>query len=622
MRLIQLGLARTNPTVGRLRTNTDRLIEFALEMGKSDVTVGVFPEQAISGYPAEDLVQWGRFVEAQRVELERFASETKAFSTVYAVGLTVGVAGELYNVAALVHRGSILAFVPKEKLPTYNVFYEARTFSRGGPGLELEASGVPLGDYIFQFDFGTLALEVCEDIWSADGPMKRRCYSGAELVCNLSASPFRAGQQATRRELLATRSADHQTTIAYCNLVGANDGLVFDGGGFVHQNGRPILEAPRFSEGISVATVDLDRTTRSRREATTWRSDLEIFRSQELPIEPLRFTETTAKTDALAYPPPAPGTSYFLPAASGNTLSPRDAWLDELFEVLTLGVADYYLKTGCFRSIGIALSGGRDSALTAVIAWKALERIPGGALHTFFMSTRYSSHATRMASEALAKELGAAFLALSIDQELETELAAQRAMLEGTEPSALSIQNTQARIRASRMWNWANSSGALFLQTGNMSEKALGYTTVAGDLEGALSVIANLPKTVVNAMLERLRVRFGLASIDKVLATVPGPELAENQSGENELMPYDVLDACLYLYVGEKLSLEDLAHALASSFPDRGPEALKAWSEKFVRLFTQSIFKWVRAPLCLHVGALDLDRERALQLPVVQKREW
>jgi NAD+ synthase (glutamine-hydrolysing) len=213
---------------------------------------------------------------------------------------------------------------------------------------------------------------------------------------------------------------------------------------------------------------------------------------------------------------------------------------------------------------------------------------------------------------------------LTIEDAFLREIEATRAMLGagGPAPTPITEQNVQARIRGTRMWNWANTSGALFLQTGNMSEKSLGYTTVGGDLEGAYSVIANLPKTVVIALLDRLYRRFGFEGIRLTLATTAGPELAADQSGEAELMPFEVLDACLYLYAGEKLAPDEVARALPSLFPDRDPKQLAAWAEKFARLFTQSIFKWVQSPLAVHVGSLELDRERALQLPVVQRREW
>ena len=195
-------------------------------------------------------------------------------------------------------------------------------------------------------------------------------------------------------------------------------------------------------------------------------------------------------------------------------------------------------------------------------------------------------------------------------------------MLGGKPPTELTRQNIQARIRGQRMWNWANSSGALFLQTGDMSEKAVGYTTIGGDLEGALSVIANVPKTVVIALLERLETRFGFKGVSATLHTDPGPELADKQVAENELMPFPVLDACLHLYAGEKMSPHEMGVALKSLFPDYPAEQLAKWAERFTRLFSQSIYKWVQSPLSLHVGSLDLDRERALQMPVVQKNEW
>lgn len=635
MRLVKIGVASVNATVGAVRSNVDRCLRLAHAMAKDDVTVAAFPEQVIGGYAAEDLVQWGAFVKSQRAELDRFARETQELPTVFAIGLTVGVGGDLFNAAAVVHRGAILALVPKEKLPTYNVFYETRTYSRGTPYMDLDADGIPLGDFVFTFDFGTIAAEVCEDIWSPEGPMRRRCYSGAEIVLNLSASPFRSGVTDTRRELIATRAADNQTAIAYANLVGGNDSLVFDGGGFINQNGRPMAEAPRFEEGYTAASVDLDRTVRCRHEATTWRADLEDFRRREESVPELASDAPTADRSRLSYPAPPAGTSFFLPSAAIPARSRRAELLDDFFEVLALGVADYKNKIG-FRSIGVALSGGRDSLLTLLIAWRAIARLHPdldadalgaampGLLHAFYMPTRFSSEGTERASAQIARDLGIAYTVAPIEDAFARELAATTEMLGagGPAPTELTKQNIQARIRGTRMWNWANSSGALFLQTGNMSEKALGYTTVGGDLEGAFSVVANLPKTVVIALLERLSERFGFEGIRLTLATTAGPELAENQSGEAELMPFEVLDACLYLFAGEKLAPEEVATALESIFPDRDREELAAYAAKFAKLFVQSIFKWTQAPLAIHMGSLDLDRERALQLPVVQKTEW
>ncbi len=376
MRLVKIGIASVNATVGAVRSNVDRCVHLAHALAEEGTTIALFPEQVIGGYAMEDLVQWRGFVATQRRELGRFARETAGHGTVFVIGVTVGVGGDLFNCGALVHRGKLLGLSPKEKLPTYNIFYEGRTFSRGTPHLALDAEGAFCGDRIYELDFGTVAIEVCEDIWSPDGPMRRRCYSGAELVCNLSASPFRAGVTGTRREMIATRASDNQCTVAYANLVGGNDGLVFDGGGYVNQNGRPMLDAPRWREGFATAVVDLDRTTRCRREASTWRSDLESFRREQRPVPVERVAGPTADRGRLAYPTPPSGTTFFLPSATAPTISPRDELLDEFYEALGLAVADYYRKVG-FRGIGVALSGGRDSLLTLLVAWRAAQIVAG-----------------------------------------------------------------------------------------------------------------------------------------------------------------------------------------------------------------------------------------------------
>ncbi len=629
MRLVKIGLSSVNPTVGAFRANVDRVLAQAVAMARDHVTVAVFPEQVVGGYAPEDLVQWQAFVERQWAELARFAEETAGLPMVSVLGVAVSHQGLRYNCAAVVAGGRVRGLVPKEKLPTYNVFYEGRTFSRGYPGMAERfrpPSGdeLPLGDLLFRFDFGLLAAEVCEDLWSADGPMRRRTYAGAELVANVSASPFRLGVDGTRRELVATRAGDHQCTIAYANLVGANDGLIFDGGGFVNQNGKWMGEAPRFSEGFHAATVDLDRTWRLRTENTTWRTDRESYVSRHPALQVVEVPTLRTRRETLKYPVPK-HQSFFLPGPETRRTT-REALCEDLLDALALGVGDYFEKTGAFSKVGIALSGGRDSLLTLLIAhrWakKARPASPGSLIETFYMPTRFSSDGTRDAAETIAKELGVRFTVVSIDEAFEREMEAAQKMLGSAELTPITRQNVQARLRAQRMWNWANTSGGLFLQTGNMSEKAVGYTTVGGDLMGALAVISNLPKTVVMYLLDYLLEKTGYQGIKKVISRPAGPELAPNQVGEDELMPFPVLDACFHLFAGEKLSPGEVLAALEPMFPEHPKDRLEAWVKKFVKLFTQSIYKWVQSPLSLHVGNLDLDRERALQLPVVTKTDW
>ena len=638
MRLVKIAVASVNTTVGAVTSNVDRAIAVARAAASEGATIVAFPEQLISGYPPEDLVQWRGFVDAQWHELKRFAYETQELGCASAIGVTAASGALVYNCAALVHGGVIWGLVPKEKLPTYNVFYEGRTFARGGPefgGGALELDGVPIGDLVFHLDFGALALEVCEDIWSPEGPMRRRCYAGAELVVNLSASPFRVGIASTRREMICTRAADNQATVAYANLVGANDGLVFDGGGFVAQNGRLLLEAPRFREGFSATTVDLDRTRRLRSENTTFRLDQESATASWRSVRQVVVSAPTAGRERLRYPVPAHG-SFFLPAPDrAPPASARADFCEELLDALALGVGDYFEKIGCWNTIGVALSGGRDSLLCLLIArrwidrrWAALDAPARQAkareiLRAFFLPTRFSSPETRRAAEVAAEELGAPLAIVSVDEAFARELVAIEAMLQpGESVTQMARQNVQARIRAERMWSWSNCAAGLFLQTSNMSEKAVGYSTIGGDGEGALAVVANLPKTVVNFLLDYLLEMTGSEGIRLTLIKPASAELAEDMEDEKDLMPFPVLDACFALYAGEKMAPDEVAEVLRALFPNEDRSRLDEWTEKFTRLFTQSIYKWVQAPLSLHVGNLDLERERALQLPVVQRSEW
>jgi NAD+ synthase (glutamine-hydrolysing) len=627
MRLVKVGLASVNSTVGALRANVDRAIGLAQRMAADGVTVGLFPEQMVGGYPPEDLLQWRTFVDHQWGELLRFAEATARLPAVFVLGVAVAVDGLRYNCAAVVAGGKVRGVIPKEKLPTYSVFYEGRNFARGFPFQDERYRGVPLGDFLFRFDFGVLAAEVCEDMWSADGPIRRRTYSGAELVCNLSASPFRIGIQQTRRELVATRAADHQCTLAAVNTVGSNDGLIFDGGGLLYQNGKLVLEAPHFAEGFDAAVVDLDRTARLRSENTTWRVDRESYcaRTPRVPVIEVPASEFSTDRSRLAYPAPV-HRSFFLPAERPSR-SLREAMCEDILDALALGVGDYFEKTRAFTCMGISLSGGRDSLLTLLIAHRYARRArpqnPGSLLRAFYMPSRFSSPETRKAAETICAELGVPLKVISIDDAFERELEKVKAMLgEGQTVTPITKQNIQARLRAQRMWSWSNSAGGLFLQTGNMSEKAVGYTTVGGDLMGALAVIANVPKTVVMYLLDYLLEKTNLEGIRLAMAKAPGPELAPDQKGEEELMPFPILDACFYLFAEEKLAPAEMMQALTAMFPETPGELMQAHVEKFVRLFQQSIYKWVQAPLSLHIGSLDLERERALQIPVVTRPDW
>jgi NAD+ synthase (glutamine-hydrolysing) len=634
MQLLKIGLVNLNPTVGAFRGNVEKMIRFASETAAAQCGLAAFTEQVLPGYPTEDLVQWPGFVSAQFRALREFANATGklSFPTVFTVGLTVTDRGLLYNAVAVVAAGEIVGIVPKENLPNYDVFYERRVFALGIPRRVSAIEGVPFGDLLFRFPFGTLAVEVCEDLWVPDGPALRRAASGAEIVVNVSASPFRGGVVETRKELIATRAADHEVTLVYVNQFGGQDSLVFDGGGYVNQNGRMVYEAERWREGWSSVVVDVDRTRRRRRENTTYRAHAEAYLESHEPVRTLEAHLPGYQPPSSGYPSP-PTKNFFLPEPS----KPMNEvlWYEDLVAAMKTGLAGYFEKTGAFERLGVALSGGKDSALTLLIAWlyardRGLD--PKDFIHSFSMPTRFNSETTKGIARRLAEELGVTFREIPIEEAFEREVKAAEAMLSpGESLSRLTRQNIQARIRGMRMWNWANASRGMWLQTGNMSEKAVGYTTVGGDLMGAYSLLGNLPKTIVIRLLDYLREKHGLEALEALMKTEASAELEENQEDERDLMPFPVLDACFALFAGEKMMPVELYRAVRAMWtddelrkmrPDYRAGMLKDWVKRFCRLFVGSIFKWVQAPQAVHLGALDLDRERALQIPVVQSREW
>lgn len=572
-----LGLANLNPTVGAIESNTTKVIAAAHEFALQGCDIAVFSEMCIAGYPTEDLVLWPSFVEQQWTALERIAAEFKDTLMYIAVGLAVGHDERVYNCAALLRQGKILGIVPKQELPTYVIFYEARTFTAGERGQESEYRGVPFGDILFDTPHGRLALEICEDLWVESGPLMSRIERGAQLSINLSASPWRLGIVEARRELLCARSKAAGIPLVYVNQFGGNDSLVFDGSSLVAVDGALVLESERWIENRVVFDLSPQAECKGQKSA-------EFF--------------------------------------------------SELVHALTTGIADYFAKTGAFEKLGIALSGGKDSALVLLLACdaaKILGKRPDEFVCAFSLPTRYNSMETKNAARELARDLGVRFVEDSIEDAVETERAAARRMSGVSTLSPLTEQNIQARIRAQRMWNWSNQSRGLWLQAGNMSEKSVGYTTIGGDLSGGYAPIANVPKTVVTALIAHYQSALKLQSLENLLKLRPSAELAENQEDERDLMPYPVLDACFELFAGQKLTLPETYAELSRRFSDEElrkldpayqPGQLKEWVKKFARMFIASIYKWVQSPQGVHVSDLDLDRERALQLPVVQSMEW
>lgn len=636
MRRIKVAIASVGTTVGAIDSNTNTAIKFAHEMGKAGCAVGVFQEQLFGGYPAEDLIQASEFVSQQFTALQQFAIALRTYNTVFVVGIAVHHNGFPYNACAVVHSGRILGIVPKEDLPGYGVFDEPRVFSRGVPGTYGLINGVPFGDLVFKFPFGAMATFVCEETWTPEGPLSRRSVL-AELAAVINSSPNRVGVLDTRKQMLATRSADYECALVAAYQVGGNDSLAFDGGGFCFQNGQLIGEAQRFVEGVTVFEIDLQRTERMRKQNSTWRTRNEAYQKRE---DGPRVIEVPDGPECLdGFPSREFAERFdFLPA---NPVKREEAF-DDIVETIIMGLDGYYKKSGAFEGLDISLSGGWDSALTLILAklWadrqgKELSDIARRAhvaklVSCYSQPTHFNSDQTKSIARNLAEELGADFCEYPIEEPFHDEIQALIAITKRV-PKGTTPGNVQARIRAMRMWNISNVTNRLWLQTGNMSEKAVGYTTIGGDLMGGYSLIGNLPKTVVIEFTKHLGRKYGIKTVEALSKTRASAELEEDQFDEDQLMPFPVLDLCYLLFVGEMYSPADMYRILRARWTDEELRAmqanfeesmLKKWIEKFVRLFRISIYKWVQSPQAVHIGSLDLDRERALQIPVVHSHEY
>lgn len=605
MRLVKVGLAALDTSVGDCAGNVGRAVGAARALAADGASVALFPQRAVGGAPARGLSRWAGLLDAQWEALRDFARQTSALPLVSVLGVEVRQGGALLDCAAVVGGGVIHGLVPRERAARH----DEEGFARGRPGQREVHRGVPLGDVLFRCDFGLVSVLVGGDLWSACGPAQRRALAGAELTLCLASAPFVPGAAQTRRGLVGARAVDAQGVFAWVNQAGAQDGVVFDGGGFICDGERLALELPRFGSGHGAAVVDLGGVARRRASNPAWAEDAAA-------VAPAQVVEVPVAThrDGLTYPAP-PGGSDFMPAAGAA----REAFCEEVLDALALGIGDYYEKSGAFSRLGLALSGGRDSLLTLLIAHRWASRA-GVPIETFYMPTRNSSTKTRDAAALIAGELGVKHTVVPLDEAFEREVEAVKTMLpEGVPPTPVTVQNVQARLRSERMWNWANTSGALFLQTGNLSEKAMGYCTVGGDLMGALAVIAGLPKTVVVALLEHLHAKHGYRGIAATFEQPAGPELSPGQRGEDELMPFAVLDACIALVVRDALTPAEAVEAMAPRFPDVARPALEAFVAKFARHLSRSVFKWVQSPVALQPGLVD---DAALDLPALSRPGW
>jgi len=523
---VRLLLAQIDPTVGDLDGNAARVIDALAEARRRGADVVAFPELVISGYPPEDLLLKDHFLRGCEHALEQVAAACHGLVAVVGVPL-LEPDGGVANAAAVLAEGSVSAVYYKIRLPNYAVFDEERYFTPGRRVLVVQSSAARMG------------VNVCEDIWRPDGPTEEAAIQGgADLIINISMSPYHIGKGEEREKMLRDRALDAGAFVAYVNGVGGQDELVFDGHSLViGPDGEILMRGPQFSEAL--LTIDLDLATvqiapRKERAPSLW--GLEVV---EVGI---------SDSDA----PPAETSTVAAPPDLAAPLSPAAG----VYAALCLGVRDYVDKNG-FRRVVVGLSGGIDSALTACIAVDALgaERVTGVT-----MPSRYSSTGTRSDARETAENLGIEFLELPIEASFRAYLATLEGEFAGRDPDSTE-ENLQARIRGNLLMALSNKFGWLVLTTGNKSEMAVGYATLYGDMAGGFAVIKDVPKTLVYELSAyRNRLGPGAGPIpETTIIRPPSAELRPDQTDQDSLPPYEVLDAIIEAYVVNDESVPEIA---------------------------------------------------------------
>lgn len=573
MHSFRIALAQVNPTVGDLEGNVRRIRTYLQKARRAGADLVAFPELVVTGYPPEDLLLKPAFVEANLRALQDVVRATKGITVVLGF---IDREDDIFNAAALVHDGVQVGTYHKHHLPNYGVFDEHRYFQRG----EHILVGV-LGDV-------RIGLSLCEDIWQPTGPLAVQAVLGdVELAVNLSASPYNRGRTTERLQMLSTRARDHTVALAYVNMVGGQDELLFDGQSLLlDERGKLLARGKAFAEDLVLADLNLRNVFRTRllnpRRRAEKRDPIgETFPIREvgLPI-PQRPTKRRKRlAPALPSPP---------------------AEIEEVFHGLVLGTHDYLHKNG-FRKAVVGLSGGIDSSLTAAIAVEALGR---RNVYGVFMPSRHSSRQSRVDAEALARNLQIDFRVLPIDEVFNSHLQVLRPLFKGRRPD-VTEENLQARIRGNLLMALSNKFGWLVLTTGNKSETSVGYCTLYGDTAGGLAILKDVPKMTVYALSRFINERNGAEIIPRsVLEKAPSAELRPNQKDSDSLPPYEDLDPILHAYVEEDLSLEEIVQL------GHPREAV----EEILRLVDRNEYKRRQAPPGLRITAKAFGRDRRLPI--------
>ncbi len=565
---MRIALAQINPVVGDVAGNEQLVRTRLLEARAAGAQIVLFPELVLTGYPPEDLLLKEHVLADARAALDRLAGDAQGIVAV--VGFPER-AKDVYNAAAVLADGEVRAIYRKCQLPNYGVFDEHRYFQRGRDGGVIEVDGVLVG------------LTVCEDIWVPGPPASDEALAGARLIVNISASPYTAGKGQARERMIGQRARDELCAIAFCAQVGGQDELVFDGHSFVvDHTGAVVARAAQFQEELLVCTVDVAaagaaRLRDTRRRAAAYAAESEV-----------------ATLGAFLTERP----SYSADPPQGD-VAPLLSDVEEVYRALVLGTHDYVRKNG-FEHVVLGLSGGIDSALVACVAVDALG---ADAVTCVTMPSKYTSDGTFGDAQLIAANLGAELLELPISGVVAAYEEQLGAAFAGTQPD-LTEENLQARIRGNDLMALSNKFGHLVLTTGNKSEMAVGYSTLYGDSAGGFAVIKDVPKTLVYKLSEWRNTQPDAPIPQTIITRPPSAELRPDQTDQDSLPPYDVLDPILEGYVEQDLGREQLIA--------RGFDA--AVVDRIIRLVDLAEYKRRQQPPGIKITSRAFGRDRRMPI--------
>jgi NAD+ synthase (glutamine-hydrolysing) len=550
--ILRLYCSQINPTVGDFKGNFEKIAYHIDNAQKNNVKIIAFPELAVTGYPPEDLLLKPAFVEENLNYLEKIKNISG--NIIVIIGF-VNKTFEIYNSAAIICNKKIVSICNKQYLPNYSVFDEERYFQKGSSTAVYEIDGILFG------------VNICEDIYYSSGPLQLQSIAGgASLIINLSASPYHVEKIQDREKMLFARATDNRVNILYANLTGGQDELVFDGNSMlVNEKGRILYRARPFEEDFFIFDLDMEEVNASRLRDTKFNNQRDRMRSENISVPVIKID--MAKTgilpevqDTALLPGKRAAKTPEEPEIFKRFTTSKDLYRDtiscreeEVFKALVLGTRDYINKNS-FKKVVLGLSGGIDSALTAVIASFAIgrENVTG-----VLMPSMFSSKGSIDDSLELAGKLGIKTLTIPIKDLYDSYLKNLKSNFKNGEMNTTK-ENLQARIRGNILMSLSNEYGWLVLATGNKSEISVGYCTLYGDMVGGFSPIKDIYKTIVYGVCDFINRKYSNIIPESIIKKVPSAELKPGQTDQDKLQPYDILDRILKYYIEDEKDYPDI----------------------------------------------------------------